>query len=217
MDHYEVLGLEKSATQQEIKNAYRKLALKYHPDVNDTSSSSFFFRLIHEAYETLYDPKKRAAYDAGTTQEATPPSAKPTPQAPKAAPQAPKKVESIFREVDIRTVTNTWLLILLIPLKIVAAVLILPVSFLYVISYLISYIAALAGTGMMIIGLIGAVVFGIQNGVASMMFWYPVILAFVGFIIIIFGAGLPALFVSVIKGLFAFMRFVPKIHKITYD
>ncbi|KAJ1526200.1 hypothetical protein ONE63_009359 [Megalurothrips usitatus] len=66
-DHYKVLGVEKTATQKQIKRAYKQLALKYHPDkVRDKSkkkvSEEKFFK-INQAYETLSDPEKRKLYD----------------------------------------------------------------------------------------------------------------------------------------------------------
>jgi len=64
-----VLGVGKSATQDEIKKAYRELALKYHPDRNsDNSDSEVKFKEVSEAYETLSDPEKRKQYDLGGTQ-----------------------------------------------------------------------------------------------------------------------------------------------------
>lgn len=52
-DYYEILGLKKGASQDEIKAAYRKLSKKYHPDVNDAANASVVFRLINEAYNAL--------------------------------------------------------------------------------------------------------------------------------------------------------------------
>lgn len=63
-DYYEILGLDKSATKNEIKKAYRKLAIKYHPDKNpDDKDAEKKFKEATEAYEHLYDDKKRKEYD----------------------------------------------------------------------------------------------------------------------------------------------------------
>lgn len=63
-DYYSILGIEKNASEEEIKKAYRKLAVQYHPDKNpDNKEAEQKFREITEAYETLKEPSKRAQYD----------------------------------------------------------------------------------------------------------------------------------------------------------
>jgi curved DNA-binding protein CbpA len=62
-DYYEIMGLENTASSEDIKKAYRELAKKYHPDINKSSTSEELFKLISEAYEVLSDETRRTQYD----------------------------------------------------------------------------------------------------------------------------------------------------------
>ena len=63
-DYYKILGVERGAAEDEIKKAYRRLARKYHPDVSKEANAKEKFQEVAEAYETLRDKEKRAAYDS---------------------------------------------------------------------------------------------------------------------------------------------------------
>jgi len=62
-DYYKTLGIAKTATDDEIKKAYRKLALRYHPDKNKAANAEEKFKEVAEAYEVLSDKSKREVYD----------------------------------------------------------------------------------------------------------------------------------------------------------
>ncbi|HNP70279.1 MAG TPA: DnaJ domain-containing protein, partial [Kouleothrix sp.] len=62
-DYYEVLGVARGASQDDIKKAFRRLARQYHPDINKEPGADAMFKEINEANEVLSDPEKRAMYD----------------------------------------------------------------------------------------------------------------------------------------------------------
>ena len=62
-DYYKVLGVERSASDDEIKKAFRRLARKHHPDLSKATDAAQRMQEINEAYEVLRDPQRRAAYD----------------------------------------------------------------------------------------------------------------------------------------------------------
>src|SRR3954452_8502278 len=62
-DYYEILGVPRDASSEDIRRAYRKLARQYHPDVNKDPGAEDRFKEVSEAYEVLRDPERRAQYD----------------------------------------------------------------------------------------------------------------------------------------------------------
>lgn len=76
-DYYAILEVPKTASSNSIRDAYRRLAKKYHPDVNSEPNAENFFKEVNEAYETLGDPEKRAHYDRPSYSFTEAPSSKP--------------------------------------------------------------------------------------------------------------------------------------------
>ena len=62
-DYYKTLGIPKGSNEEEIKKAYRRMALRFHPDKNTDANAEDKFKEVAEAYEVLSDPKKRVIYD----------------------------------------------------------------------------------------------------------------------------------------------------------
>ena len=87
-DYYKVLGVDKKASQEEIKKAYRKLARQYHPDTNKDAGAEERFKQISEAYDVLGDPEKRKKYDRGQSVFGAPVRRRRRPAAPAAPTSA---------------------------------------------------------------------------------------------------------------------------------
>ncbi len=88
-DYYGILGVTPNATPEEIRQAYRRMARTYHPDVSTADNAGDMFLALNEAYEVLADPAKRKVYDGLTTGDASPESAPPAAAAPSGAPSHP--------------------------------------------------------------------------------------------------------------------------------
>jgi curved DNA-binding protein CbpA len=104
-DHYEALGLEPTATLDEIKKAFRQLALQYHPDQHPTPIANAIFRRLNEAYLVLSDPEKRKAYDEDLRRKRMAPRGQPAEPSREAAPSpAQQRADSqrLRREAEQR-------------------------------------------------------------------------------------------------------------------
>jgi hypothetical protein len=100
-DLYSVLGVKRTASQSEIKSAYRRLARKYHPDVNADPAAAREFARINEAYHTLIDPQKRGQYDrAGSSSSSS------TRRSSTAAARAARRA---YYQARADRIVNEWL------------------------------------------------------------------------------------------------------------
>src|SRR5580692_4026654 len=119
-DFYEVLGVPKTASDDEIKKAYRKLARKFHPDLNKSDSKAEVkFKEVQEAYDLLSDAKKRSAYDqyghAGVNSAAAAEAAAAAAQAGRGsggfryAPETPGGATVDFGEVDLNDLFENFM------------------------------------------------------------------------------------------------------------
>jgi curved DNA-binding protein CbpA len=91
-DHYTILGVRRSATQVEIKKAYRIMAKRFHPDHDGSPAATRSFLAAHAAYEVLRDPIQRLAYDASLRAPHRDPAYKPHPKPRPAAPVQEKEM-----------------------------------------------------------------------------------------------------------------------------
>lgn len=204
MDYYEILGLESNATQQEIKSAYHKLAARYHPDVNDAANASAFFRLLNEAFETLSNADKRKEYD-GRAKDNQPSSSRPKTDSKSYYAET---FNCNFHSENVISVRRTWLFIMLIPLKIIAAVLLLISMFLQAISLILASITNTIGGIIMILSVIGSIFSVCDSGFTKELI-IPVIAAIFGFLMALIGAGLPAVFEFLSDEIKAFINYIP--------
>lgn len=100
-DYYQILGVERNASAEHIKKAYRKLAHKYHPDVSKEADAKQKFQEVGEAYETLKSPEKRAAYDQLGSGYQTGQDFRPPPDWSKQFGQQFGDTQSAFDEADL--------------------------------------------------------------------------------------------------------------------
>src|SRR5262245_37928207 len=94
VDLYEILQVSPNAEQEVIEAAYRRLAQKYHPDVNRSPEASERMTAINRAYEVISDPERRARYDVSRAQRAKPP--------PRAEPAPPPRAEPRYQSPPSR-------------------------------------------------------------------------------------------------------------------
>ena len=118
-DHYEVLGVSPKCSQEEILKAFRRNALRYHPDRNGSPGAADIFKTVNAAYQVLGDPERRRRYDAerrwqlwASRSPSGDPSAKhPMQAAPAATPEAWRPSENCpedFTKTSMRALANEY-------------------------------------------------------------------------------------------------------------
>lgn len=201
VDYYDILGISKTATKEEIKTAYRTLSRKYHPDVNEAANASTMFMLLDEAYQNLFDDEKRRAYDnqgktstTSTEQTNTQNSQsyysyqKPQYTTYQSAPA----YEQTTQYKDYKAKRGIFLTCVFLLLKLVGLILIPILYFLTFVCTLLCQAAQAAGSIICLIGLIMCAFTIHDYGfVLSWDVWFPLPIAFFGFLIILLGQRLP--------------------------
>lgn len=214
VDYYDILGISKTATKEEIKTAYRTLSRKYHPDVNEAANASTMFMLLDEAYQNLFDDEKRKAYDnKGKTKTA---SAEQTNtqnsqsyysyQKPQYTTyQSAPAYEQTTQYTQYKPKRGIFLTCVFLLLKLVGLILI---PILYFLTFVCSFLCQIAHLAGSILFLLGIVLCGYEiysNGFSfGVGVWLPTLVSFIGFVIIILGQKLPewlAIATGVVVGL----------------